>query len=100
MAVRSKSSLNLLHLREIEKHFAGGNFSSPAAIHGDAMPGLSVLKQAKPGEIRVRYRELSNGAELQFSSNKLSFINALHQWFDAQLSDHGKDAMAGYEHHH
>jgi alpha-acetolactate decarboxylase len=88
------------HLREIEKHFAGGNFSSPAAIHGDAMPGLSVLKQAKPGEIRVRYRELSNGAELQFSSNKLSLIDALHQWFDAQLSDHGKDAMAGHEHHH
>jgi hypothetical protein len=25
---------------------------------------------------------------------------ALHQWFDAQLSDHGPDAMAGHLHMH
>jgi hypothetical protein len=26
-------------------------------------------------------------------------VAALHQWFDAQLSDHGADAMAGHMHH-
>ena len=26
-------------------------------------------------------------------------VAALHQWFDAQLSDHGKDAVQGHAHH-
>jgi hypothetical protein len=26
-------------------------------------------------------------------------VAALHQWFDAQLADHGKDAMAGHAQH-
>jgi hypothetical protein len=25
-------------------------------------------------------------------------LTALHIWFDAQVSDHGPDAMAGHEH--
>jgi|GEM_PF-620533 len=88
------------HLHQIGKHFGSGNFSSPTAIHGEAMPGLSILKQAKPGEIEVRYHKLPNGAELRYSSKKRALVKALHQWFDAQLADHGKDAMAGHAHHH
>jgi hypothetical protein len=27
-------------------------------------------------------------------------VGALHKWFDAQLSDHGADAMEGHHHDH
>lgn len=88
------------HLRDIETHFARGDFSRPAAIHGETMPGLAELKRAKPGELAVRYVELPDGAELQFSSTQAPIFGAVHRWFDAQLADHGKDAKAGHAHQH
>jgi len=82
------------HLREMRGRFAKGNYSGPSHIHGDAMPGLAELKAAKPGKIAVVYQEMANGAELQYRTNEPKLIAALHAWIDAQLSDHGKDAMA------
>lgn len=86
------------HLQQIAGQFEAGDFSAPAQIHGEAMPGLSELKRAKPGEVAVRYQDLRDGGQLRFSTTNTSLVAALHQWFDAQLSDHGADAMAGYEH--
>ena len=37
------------HLQEIAGQFAKGDFSGPSHIHGNDMPGLNDLKQAKPG---------------------------------------------------
>lgn len=88
------------HLRQIAQEFRNGDFSAPAQIHGMAMPGLAALKHAKPGEVGIRYQELDNGGELRYSTRNASLVAALHQWFDAQLSDHGADAMAGYMHDH
>jgi hypothetical protein len=88
------------HLRRIAGEFRKGDFSAPTQIHGMAMPGLAELKHAKPGEVDIRYRDLDNGAELRYSTRSASLVAALHQWFDAQLSDHGADAMAGHMHDH
>lgn len=88
------------HLRAIREQFLKGDFSGPTHIHGSAMPGLSELKAAKPGQIEIRYREVAGGAELTYQSADKKLVAALHNWFDAQLSDHGTDAMAGEQHHH
>ena len=88
------------HLQQIADQFKKGNFSAPAQIHGEAMPGLSELSHAKPGEIAIRYQDLTNGGQLRYSTSNASLVAALHRWFDAQLSDHGADAMAGHEHGH
>lgn len=80
------------HLSKIAKQFNQGNFSAPAAIHGNNMPGLAVLKKAKPGELHVDYHELEKGAEISYSSSDAEIISAIRQWFDAQLSDHGRHA--------
>lgn len=88
------------HLRAIQAQFLKGDFSGPTHIHGSAMPGLSELKAAKPGQIEIQYREVAGGAELTYHSADKKLVAALHNWFDAQLSDHGTDAMAGDEHHH
>ena len=88
------------HLREIQAQFLKGDFSGPAHIHGQDMPGLAQLRSAKPGQVAIEYREVEGGAELVFRSADAGLVSALHQWFDAQVSDHGPDAMAGHQHHH
>ena len=98
---KDKDQLRLVrsHLREIAGHFQAGDFSAPARIHGQAMPGLAQLQQARPGEISVHYRELHNGAQIRYATSNPALVAVLHQWFDAQLSDHGTDAREGHAHH-
>lgn len=88
------------HLRAIQVAFVKGDFSGPAHIHGSAMPGLSELEAAKPGQIDIQYREVDAGAELTYGIEDKSLVAALHSWFDAQIFDHGDDAMAGEDHRH
>jgi hypothetical protein len=87
------------HLREIREQFLKGDFSGPAHIHGQSMPGLTELKAAQPGQIAIAYKDIKGGAELTYSMSEATLAAALHKWFDAQLSDHGKDAMAGHAQH-
>lgn len=86
------------HLREIQGQFLKGDFSGPSHIHGDQMPGLSQLQAAKPGQIAIDYREVEGGAELTYRTTDPQLVSSLHAWIDAQLSDHGPDAMAGHHH--
>ena len=88
------------HLRDIQQQFRKGDFSGPTHIHGADMPGLAELSMSKPGAITVDYRETAGGAELIYRTSDAKLVAALHRWFDAQLSDHGPDAMQGHEHHH
>jgi hypothetical protein len=88
------------HLRDIAARVAPGDFSAPTHIHGADMPGLAQLKQARPGEISIQYRELFNGAQIRYATSNPALVPVLHQWFDAQLADHGADAREGHEHHH
>ncbi|MGZ5887323.1 MAG: aspartate carbamoyltransferase [Ramlibacter sp.] len=86
------------HLGAIRSRFIAGDFSAPAHIHGQDMPGLAQLQSAKPGEIIVVYTELPLGGQLEYRTTSLQLVSALHQWFDAQVSDHGPDAHAGHHH--
>jgi hypothetical protein len=98
---RDAAQLRLVrkHLREIAARFEQGDFSAPAQIHGEQMPGLADLKQARPGEISIHYRDLPNGAQIRYATSNPALVPVLHQWFDAQLADHGADAMEGHEQH-
>lgn len=88
------------HLHEIRHEFMKGDFSGPSHIHGNEMPGLAELKGAKPGQVAIGYKDVAGGAELTYRTADAKLVAALHEWFDAQLSDHGADAMAGHHHHH
>jgi len=87
------------HLQEIRDQFLKGDFSGPSHIHGQDMPGLADLKASKPGQIAIDYKEVKGGAQLTYTTSDSSRVAALHKWFDAQLSDHGKDAMEGHALH-
>lgn len=91
--------LTRLHLQEIRDQFLKGDFSGPTRIHGQDMPGLAELRAASPGQIVIAYKDIDKGAELSYATSNGSLVSALHQWFDAQLTDHGKDARAGHAGH-
>jgi hypothetical protein len=80
------------HMQQIREQFLRGDFSGPSHIHGDDMPGLPELKAAGLGQIAISYKEVQAGAELIYETTNASLVAGLHKWFDAQLSDHGKDA--------
>lgn len=87
------------HLKEIREQFLKGDFSGPSHIHGQDMPGLADLKVAKPGQIAIDYKDVKGGGQLNYMTQDASLVAALHKWFDAQLVDHGKDAMEGHTSH-
>jgi hypothetical protein len=84
------------HLQEIRDQFLKGNFSAPSQIHSQNMPGLATLEAATAGQLIIDYKNIEGGAQLTYTSANADLILALHQWFDAQVSDHGKDAMSGH----
>ncbi|GAB3537999.1 hypothetical protein GCM10027343_02590 [Noviherbaspirillum agri] len=87
------------HLQEIREQFLKGDFSGPSHIHGQDMPGLRELTQAKPGQLDIAYKDVKGGAQLTYKTKETVLVAALHRWFDAQLSDHGKDAVEEHEAH-
>ncbi|WP_280218504.1 hypothetical protein [Nocardia neocaledoniensis] len=82
------------HLTAEATKFSAGDFTDPAAIHGDQMPGLAELRDGA-SRVAVRYEELPHGAVLHYSSADPALVAALHRWFEAQSSDHGTDHHAG-----
>jgi hypothetical protein len=82
------------HLRQEAKAFSQGDFGDPAQIHGDSMPGLKGLQEGYE-RIAVRYRERPEGANLTYATDEPALVDALRDWFEAQLSDHGDHAESG-----
>jgi len=81
------------HLAIEASAFQRGDFSDPAALHGQAMAGLEDLQQGA-SRVEVTYRPLPRGAEIRFRTDDIHLITAVHRWFGAQLSEHGADAKA------
>jgi hypothetical protein len=42
---------------------------------------------------------VKGGAALSYKTIEPSLVIALQKWFNAQRSDHGKDAMQDHDHH-
>ena len=82
------------HLRQISESFSARDFTQPAKLHGDQMPGLDDLRHAGADELTVAYREIEGGAEVVYSAYTPATRDALHRWFDAQLADHGQDSAS------
>lgn len=79
------------HLLHEASLFQSGDFSDPATLHGKSMPGLAELAAAG-GRLRVEYTPLPDGGRISYSTSDPTLVTAVHRWFGAQLSDHGRDA--------
>ena len=80
------------HLAEEAERFARGDFHDPAMIHGEDMPGLHALVMGQD-RLEIAYRDVERGGEIRYASEDPSLVAAIHEWFDAQLSDHGQHAQ-------
>lgn len=81
------------HLKHEAERFQHGDYTDPATLHGENMPGLRELQAGASG-IKVLYTDLPVGAEITFETTDLRLLTAIHRWFGAQLSEHGADARA------
>jgi hypothetical protein len=79
------------HLRSERAHFSGGDFGDPAAVHGHEMPGLAVL-EARSEALVITYVDVPAGGRVTYRSEDPEVVTALHDWFAAQLADHGQHA--------
>ena len=77
------------HLRDEAEAFAAGDFEDPAAIHGREMPGLAEL-QAGAERLTISYEDVPAGGRIRYATEDPALVRALHAWFDAQVSDHGR----------
>ncbi|MGS2647094.1 hypothetical protein [Streptosporangium sp. G12] len=82
------------HLTAEAAGFGRGDYGDPASIHGGEMPGLRDLEQGH-SRIDIRYTELPAGARITYTTSDASLVTALHAWFDAQVTDHGRHAEHG-----
>jgi hypothetical protein len=80
------------HLQEEAAKFQRGDFSDPATIHGENMPGLAAL-QAGARHLGIQYAPLPDGAQIRYATQDPALVTALHQWFAAHRSDHGPHAV-------
>ena len=85
------------HLEQEVAAFRSGDFGDPASIHGDEMPGLSLL-ESRHAEIDFVLRSVEGGATIIYRVDDPELLDALHRWFDAQVSDHGEHAGHGGGH--
>jgi hypothetical protein len=79
------------HLRLEADRFRAGDLGDPAAIHGHDMPGLATL-EAHADSFAISYREVEAGGRITFETDDPVLVSALHDWFEAQLADHGAHA--------
>jgi hypothetical protein len=88
------------NLLKMAVDFRKGDFSMTEKIHGAAMPGLAQLKKTEMYAIKYEYEALPNGAQIHYSTEYPLYVQALHEWFDAQTSEHGNEATPEHDKHH
>ena len=92
----NKATIGLIrqHLSEEAEKFRRGDFSDPEEIHGPDMPGLRTLQQ-RFTDITVVLTDSQDGASLAYEATDTELVAAIHDWFDAQTSDHREHAQVG-----
>ena len=88
------------NLLKMANDFRKGDFSVTEHIHGTEMPGLAQLKKAETDDIKYEFKALPNGAQIHYSTEYPLYVQALHEWFDAQMSEHGSEVVPEHIKHH
>ena len=75
------------HLRGIARRFAAGDFTAPAEVHGETVPGVPVMR-ARRTAIRYEVFDLPRGAELRVRSTDPLAVEAIHRFLAYQRREH------------
>ena len=68
------------YLEAEAQRFGNGDYSGP-------FKGVRYLKAVKPGQIAITYRNVPAGAAVDYVGRDAAAVDAIHKWFDAQISD-------------
>jgi hypothetical protein len=75
------------HLQEIAASFAAGDFSIPAFVHAEEVPGTAVMA-ARRDHITYTYRDLPRGGEVRITTTDAAALRAIHEFMAYQRQDH------------
>ena len=82
------------HLQEIQAAFEAGDFSTPAFVHDQEVPGTDVMA-ARSEHIEYRYEDLPRGGELRLVTSDPEALEAIRAFMAFQRDDH---QAAGMDH--
>lgn len=80
------------HLKEIQTAFAAGDFSTPAFVHAQEVPGTAVMA-ARREHIEYRYTDLPRGGELRLVTEDPEALAAIREFMAFQRADHRAEGM-------
>jgi hypothetical protein len=75
------------HLQEIQVAFKAGDFSTPAFVHDQEVPGTAVMAERRE-HIEYRYRDLPRGGELRLVTQDPHALAAIRDFMAFQRDDH------------
>ena len=75
------------HLRGIAEAFESGDFSTPAFVHMQQVPGADVMA-ARRNVISYTFSELPRGGELRITTRDPAAVEAIHAFLAFQRHDH------------
>jgi hypothetical protein len=77
-----------VHLQEVARSFAAGDFSMPMRIHDQVPPGAETMK-ARRDAIRYAYAESPRGGVVTIATRDPEALAAVHEFLRFQIRDHG-----------
>lgn len=75
------------HLRLIQHAFQAGDFSTPAFVHMQTMPGTAMMAK-KRDVIAYSYHDLPRGGEVVMQTKDAEALAAIHEFMGAQRMGH------------
>ena len=76
-----------MHLRSIAEAFAAGDFTTPAFVHAENVPGTDVMA-ARRAAISYRAGPIDRGAELLLITSDSAALDAIHRFLAYQRREH------------
>jgi hypothetical protein len=75
------------HMQQIASDFSRGDFSTPAFVHMQDVPGTHVMA-ARRERIRYEYRPLPRGGEVRMTTGDAEALEALRSFIEFQRREH------------
>jgi hypothetical protein len=76
-----------LHLPQISKMFAAGDFSTPHFVHDESVPGSEGMKRMRD-RIAYVYEDVPNGGRVRITTRFARALSAIHDFLRYQIADH------------
>ena len=76
-----------VHLQEIARAFAAGDFEKPLMTHGEVPPGVSGMQRHK-GDITYAFEANERGERVRITTSNADSVNAIHDFLRYQIREH------------